>query len=48
MSLTYSGATGDHVFTHTYPPQMEDFADADASKLDTWVFEQVEVSCVIS
>lgn len=37
------GASGDHVFTHTYPAEEEDFASTDASRLDTWVFTQVKV-----
>ncbi|TSK98485.1 GPI ethanolamine phosphate transferase 1 [Bagarius yarrelli] len=36
------GASGDHVYTHTYPTAMEDFASKDASRLDTWVFNQVK------
>ncbi|RXN26686.1 GPI ethanolamine phosphate transferase 1 [Labeo rohita] len=36
------GATGDHVYTHTYPPEREDFASTDASRLDTWVFDEVK------
>ncbi|PWA17948.1 hypothetical protein CCH79_00004293 [Gambusia affinis] len=36
------GATGDHVYTHTYPAEEEDFASKDASRLDTWVFTQVK------
>ena len=38
-----TGASGDHVFVNTYPPESEDFADSDASKLDTWVFDKVKV-----
>lgn len=37
------GASGDHVYTHTYPAEEEDFASTDASRLDTWVFTQVKV-----
>lgn len=37
------GAHGDHVYTHTYPAEEEDFASTDASRLDTWVFTQVKV-----
>ena len=36
------GASGDHVFTSMYKDVAEDFADEDASKLDTWVFDQVQ------
>lgn len=39
-----TGASGDHVYTHMYPAEKEDFAAADASKLDTWVFNEVKVS----
>lgn len=42
-SVFVVGASGDHVYTHTYPAAMEDFASKDASKLDTWVFDQVKV-----
>lgn len=38
------GASGDHVYTHTYPAEEEDFASTDASRLDSWVFTQVKVS----
>jgi len=37
------GASGDHVYTHTYPAGEEDFASTDASRLDSWVFTQVKV-----
>lgn len=37
------GASGAHVYTHTYPAEEEDFASTDASRLDTWVFTQVKV-----
>ncbi|XP_054622127.1 GPI ethanolamine phosphate transferase 1 isoform X4 [Dunckerocampus dactyliophorus] len=36
------GASGDHVYTHTYPAAEEDFASTDASRLDSWVFAQVK------
>ncbi|XP_029002551.1 GPI ethanolamine phosphate transferase 1 isoform X2 [Betta splendens] len=42
LPMFAKGATGDHVHTHTYPPEEEDFASTDASKLDTWVFNQVK------
>lgn len=42
-SVFIVGASVDHVYTHTYPAAMEDFASKDASKLDTWVFDQVKV-----
>lgn len=42
------GASGDHVYTHTYPAEEEDFASTDASRLDTWVFSQVKVMIIIT
>ncbi|XP_041040874.1 GPI ethanolamine phosphate transferase 1 isoform X4 [Carcharodon carcharias] len=36
------GASGNHVYTHMYPAEKEDFAAQDASKLDTWVFSEVK------
>lgn len=36
------GASGNHVHIHMYPGESEDFAGADMSKLDTWVFEKVQ------
>nr|XP_054748696.1 GPI ethanolamine phosphate transferase 1-like [Lytechinus pictus] len=42
LPMFAKGASGDHVFIHTYPPESEDFADSDASKLDTWVFDKVK------
>lgn len=42
LPMFAKGATGDHVYTHTYPAVEEDFASTDASKLDTWVFSQVK------
>lgn len=41
LPMFAKGATGDHVYTHTYPAVEEDFASTDASRLDTWVFDQV-------
>lgn len=38
------GASGDHMFMDYYPSEKEDFAAADSSKLDTWVFDKVKVS----
>ena len=32
-----------HVYTHMYPANSEDFAGADSSKLDSWVFDNVKV-----
>ncbi|XP_062297378.1 GPI ethanolamine phosphate transferase 1 [Scomber scombrus] len=42
LPMFAKGATGDHVYTHTYPAVEEDFASTDASKLDNWVFTQVK------
>ena len=41
--LLPTGASGKHVITNTYPAGYEDFADEDASRLDTWVFDNVKV-----
>lgn len=41
------GATGDHVYTYTYPAEEEDFASTDASRLDSWVFTQVKVNFIV-
>ena len=35
------GASGGHVFTSMYQNLEEDFGNEDASKLDTWVFNEV-------
>uniref|UniRef100_A0A669BM76 GPI ethanolamine phosphate transferase 1 n=1 Tax=Oreochromis niloticus TaxID=8128 RepID=A0A669BM76_ORENI len=42
LPMFAKGASGDHVYTHTYPAVEEDFASTDASKLDSWVFTQVK------
>ncbi|KAF1372905.1 hypothetical protein PFLUV_G00254760 [Perca fluviatilis] len=42
LPMFAKGASGDHVYTHTYPAKEEDFASTDASRLDTWVFTQVK------
>ncbi|XP_071959255.1 GPI ethanolamine phosphate transferase 1-like [Antedon mediterranea] len=42
LPMFAKGATGDHVFTNMYPAESEDFAGSDASKLDTWVFDEVQ------
>ncbi|XP_074647889.1 GPI ethanolamine phosphate transferase 1-like [Tubulanus polymorphus] len=42
LPMFSKGATGDHVFAYTYPAGNEDFAAADSSKLDTWVFDKVK------
>ena len=36
------GASGSHVFVSMYHEGEEDFADKDASKLDSWVFDEVK------
>ncbi|XP_067107650.1 GPI ethanolamine phosphate transferase 1 [Osmerus mordax] len=42
LPMFAKGASGEHVYTHTYPAENEDFASTDASRLDTWVFDQVK------
>ncbi|KAM7370024.1 hypothetical protein PAMP_011310 [Pampus punctatissimus] len=42
LPMFAKGATGDHVYTYTYPAMEEDFASTDASRLDSWVFTQVK------
>ncbi|XP_051872745.1 GPI ethanolamine phosphate transferase 1 isoform X2 [Pristis pectinata] len=42
LPMFAKGASGDHVYTHMYPPEKEDFAAEDASRLDTWVFNEVK------
>ncbi|XP_061569816.1 GPI ethanolamine phosphate transferase 1 [Cololabis saira] len=42
LPMFAKGASGDHVYTHTYPAEQEDFASTDASRLDSWVFSQVK------
>uniref|UniRef100_A0A4W6FTP5 GPI ethanolamine phosphate transferase 1 n=1 Tax=Lates calcarifer TaxID=8187 RepID=A0A4W6FTP5_LATCA len=42
LPMFAKGASGDHVYTYTYPAQEEDFASTDASRLDSWVFSQVK------
>uniref|UniRef100_A0AAY4A8Z3 GPI ethanolamine phosphate transferase 1 n=1 Tax=Denticeps clupeoides TaxID=299321 RepID=A0AAY4A8Z3_9TELE len=42
LPMFAKGATGDHVYTHSYPAVNEDFASTDASTLDTWVFDEVK------
>ncbi|XP_041423590.1 GPI ethanolamine phosphate transferase 1 isoform X2 [Xenopus laevis] len=42
LPMFAKGASGDHVFTHCYSAESEDFATADATKLDTWVFEHLK------
>ena len=40
------GAQGKHVEMEMYPAEREDFARADSSVLDTWVFDKVKVRLV--
>jgi hypothetical protein len=42
--ISFSGASGDHVYTYSYDAKREDFGTHDATKLDTWVFDNVKVS----
>ncbi|XP_071502329.1 LOW QUALITY PROTEIN: GPI ethanolamine phosphate transferase 1-like [Diadema antillarum] len=42
LPMFAKGASGDHVFIHMYPAESEDFAGADSSALDTWVFDRVK------
>ena len=42
LPMFAKGATPGKVDVYTYDAEWEDFADSDASKLDTWVFERVE------
>ncbi|XP_030625600.1 GPI ethanolamine phosphate transferase 1 [Chanos chanos] len=42
LPMFSKGASGDHVYTHTYSAESEDFASTDASRLDTWVFDEVK------
>lgn len=45
--MVFLGASGDHVAVHMYPGHSEDFAGADMTKLDTWVFDRVQVRCFL-
>ncbi|KAE8597684.1 hypothetical protein XENTR_v10016563 [Xenopus tropicalis] len=42
LPMFAKGASGDHIFTHCYSANSEDFASDDATKLDTWVFEHLK------
>ncbi|XP_006892789.1 PREDICTED: GPI ethanolamine phosphate transferase 1-like [Elephantulus edwardii] len=42
LHMFIKGASGDHVYTHTYGAENEDFGAHDAAKLDTWVFDNVK------
>lgn len=41
LPMFAKGATRGRVDAYTYDAEWEDFADSDASKLDTWVFDRV-------
>lgn len=41
LPMFAKGASGNHVFMHTYNSENEDFG-ADATKLDSWVFDRVK------
>ncbi|EPQ17389.1 GPI ethanolamine phosphate transferase 1 [Myotis brandtii] len=42
LSMFAKGATGNHVFTHSYDADSEDFGAKDVTKLDTWVFDNIK------
>ncbi|XP_074063469.1 GPI ethanolamine phosphate transferase 1 isoform X2 [Macrotis lagotis] len=42
LPMFAKGASGDHVYTHCYTTEKEDFGAQDAAWLDTWVFDQVK------
>uniref|UniRef100_A0A8C5Q3Q7 GPI ethanolamine phosphate transferase 1 n=1 Tax=Leptobrachium leishanense TaxID=445787 RepID=A0A8C5Q3Q7_9ANUR len=42
LPMFAKGASGEHVYTHCYLAEFEDFAAKDATKLDTWVFDNVK------
>uniref|UniRef100_G3SR92 GPI ethanolamine phosphate transferase 1 n=1 Tax=Loxodonta africana TaxID=9785 RepID=G3SR92_LOXAF len=42
LPMFAKGASGDHVYTHSYSAEREDFGARDATKLDTWVFDNVK------
>ena len=42
LPMFAKGAAQGRVQTYMYEPELEDFADDDASRLDSWVFAQVE------
>uniref|UniRef100_A0A8C5K6Z4 GPI ethanolamine phosphate transferase 1 n=1 Tax=Jaculus jaculus TaxID=51337 RepID=A0A8C5K6Z4_JACJA len=42
LPMFAKGAGGNHVYTHSYDAEREDFGAHDAAKLDTWVFENVK------
>ncbi|XP_061446212.1 GPI ethanolamine phosphate transferase 1 isoform X3 [Rhineura floridana] len=42
LPMFAKGASGDHVYTHCYKAEREDFGAEDATALDTWVFDHVK------
>uniref|UniRef100_G1PUC4 GPI ethanolamine phosphate transferase 1 n=1 Tax=Myotis lucifugus TaxID=59463 RepID=G1PUC4_MYOLU len=42
LSMFAKGASGNHVFTHSYDADSEDFGAKDVTKLDTWVFDNIK------
>lgn len=42
VSMFAKGATGNHIFTHSYDADNEDFGAKDVTKLDTWVFDNIK------
>ncbi|XP_023578925.1 GPI ethanolamine phosphate transferase 1 isoform X2 [Octodon degus] len=42
LPMFAKGASGDHVYTYSYDAHREDFGADDATKLDTWVFDNVK------
>ncbi|XP_076991433.1 GPI ethanolamine phosphate transferase 1 [Tamandua tetradactyla] len=42
LPMFSKGASGNHVYTYSYDAEREDFGSQDATKLDTWVFDNVK------
>ncbi|XP_050624097.1 GPI ethanolamine phosphate transferase 1 isoform X2 [Macaca thibetana thibetana] len=42
LPMFAKGASGDHIYTYSYDAKREDFGAQDATKLDTWVFDNVK------
>ncbi|XP_023368169.1 GPI ethanolamine phosphate transferase 1 [Otolemur garnettii] len=42
LPMFAKGASGDHIYTHSYDAKREDFGAHDATKLDSWVFDNVK------
>nr|XP_035127179.2 GPI ethanolamine phosphate transferase 1 isoform X2 [Callithrix jacchus] len=42
LPMFAKGASGDHVYTYSYDSKRQDFGAQDATKLDTWVFDNVK------